>query len=298
MLLIGGESIDILDGHFITDSTDSQATQTRATNNNVHLVPTDVALVSQSDYIFSIVPPRDALATAQRIATASKNIQRENPFYFVDLNAISPHSARHIASLFPTTGPIHYLDGGIIGAPPSLQPDGTWKRPSLPVSGPYNLGTVNPHLAQTLNIKHINNDIGAATGLKMCFASLTKGHTALAIQSFTTASRLGVLPALKESMAEFNPAGLKHAEASLPGMCPKAYRWVEEMRQIGETFSRDGGFEESEDIFAAVAAVYAFVAQGTELGREVVGDRKEGTTAEDVARLMGESLERRKVKTD
>lgn len=99
-------------------------------------------------------------------------------------------------------------------------------------------------------------------------------------------------------MSEFNPAGLKHAESSLPSMCPKAYRWVEEMRQVGETFEADGGFEDGENVFAAIAEVYEFLASGTELGREKTGERIRGKTAEDVAVLMGEGVDRRKVKTE
>ena len=132
----------------------------------------------------------------------------------------------------------------------------------------------------------------------MCFASLSKGYTALAIQSFTTAHRLGVLDELKTAMGETNPAGLATAEKGLPSMCPKAYRWVEEMRQIGETFEADGGFEEGEGIFRAVAEVYEFVASETVLGKEVTGDRIRGKSAEDVAVAMAEGLERRKLKTE
>ena len=147
-------------------------------------------------------------------------------------------------------------------------------------------------------MKHINDTIGAATGLKMCFASLTKGFTALAIQSFTTAYKLSVVAELKAHMEEFNPSGLKNAERSLPGMCPKAYRWVHEMQQIAETFEADGGFEENESPFRSIAEIYDLVANGTELGKEIIGDRKRGKTADDVAALVSEGTERRKLKTD
>lgn len=161
---------------------------------------------------------------------------------------------------------------------------------------------LEPHgarLSSTLNVKHINSTIGSATGLKMCFAALSKGFTALAIQSFTTAYNLDVLPSLKEHMAQFNPAGLAVAEKSLPGMCPKAYRWVHEMREIGETFAEDGGFdEELEGIFGGVAGVYDFVARGTVLGEERVGERVRGRTVEEVARFVGEGTRERKMKVE
>lgn len=147
-------------------------------------------------------------------------------------------------------------------------------------------------------MKHINPQIGSASGLKMCFASLSKGFTALAIQSFTTAHNLDVLPELKSHMEEFNPAALKTAERSLVGMCPKAYRWVHEMREIAETFEADGGFQEEESSFHSIANVYEFVANGTELGNEKVGERKLGLTSEDVARVVGEGTAKRKVKME
>jgi hypothetical protein len=153
-------------------------------------------------------------------------------------------------------------------------------------------------LAQTLNVKHVNSTIGSATGLKMCFASLSKGFTALAIQSFTTAYSLDVLPELKAHMAEFNPAGLQNAERSLPAMCPKAYRWVHEMREIAETFEADGGFEAGESSFRSIAEVYELVANGTVLGEEKTERRVKGKTAEEVARFVSEGTAGRKVKTE
>jgi 3-hydroxyisobutyrate dehydrogenase-like beta-hydroxyacid dehydrogenase len=262
-------------------------------------------LINDSDYILSIVPPRDAIATAQRIVDASsksKNNSRTDPLYFLDLNAVSPKSARTIDDLISKSSPsIKFIDGGIIGGPPSQKDDKTWSRPSIPNSGPHRLDEAKAngkHLAEILNIKHINATIGAASGLKMCFASLSKGFTALAIQSFTTAHNFGVIPELKAHMQEFNPAALKSAENSLVAMCPKAYRWVHEMREIAETFEADGGFEAEESSFRSIAEVYELVANGTELGEEKVGERKLGKTAEDVARVVSEGTARRKVKTE
>lgn len=262
-------------------------------------------MFNNSDYIFSIVPPRDAIATAQRIAKASADSaakSRSNSLYYLDLNAISPKSSRSINDIFTKcNGSVRFIDGGIIGGPPAPKDDGTWTRPSIPTSGPYRLTEAKPggeQLAEVLNTKHVNDTIGAASGLKMCFASLSKGFTALAIQSFTTAHNLGVIPELKAHMEEFNPSALKQAEKSLPAMCPKAYRWVHEMREIAETFEADGGFERDESSFRSIAEVYELVANGTELGKEITEDRKRGKTAEDVAALMSEGTEKRKVKTD
>lgn len=75
-------------------------------------------------------------------------------------------------------------------------------------------------------------------------------------------------------------------------MPPKAYRWVEEMRQIGGTFRDDGKF--GDEIFNGIAEVYRTVADNTILGQEEIGNRERGTSSEDVAECLKEGLERRR----
>jgi len=174
-----------------------------------------------------------------------------------------------------------------------------WTRPNIPVSGPYKLSSApvsGSHLAETLNIKHISDTIGPASGLKMCFATTTKGYTALAIQAFTTASQLGVLDELKAQMGSLIPAQLISAERGLVGMAPKAYRWVREMEEIADTHAEEGGFER--DVFRGVAAIYKSVAEETVLGLEKTERRKRGRTAEDVALAIGEGLQAKKKKSE
>src|SRR3954469_10728796 len=140
-----------------------------------------------------------------------------------------------------------------------------------------------------INIKHISDFIGPASALKACFASLTKGFTALSILSFTTASACGVLPELQQYLSEFNPAGGAAAARGLVDMPPKAYRWVDEMKEIGETFAEVGGFGEGlggKTVFDGISEVYKFVAESTELGLEKTGNRKRGKTVEDVTKSM------------
>lgn len=153
-------------------------------------------------------------------------------------------------------------------------------------------------MMETLNMKHINETIGSATGLKMCFASINKGFIALAIEMYTTAQKLGVTDELRAHLDEYAPGTKDKAERGLIVMPPKAYRWVAEMDEIAETFEADGGFNKDESIFRAVARLYDLVANGSELGGETVENRQKGKTADDVARLMAEGIERRKVKKD
>ena len=68
------------------------------------------------------------------------------------------------------------------------------------------------------------------------------------------------------------------------------------MSEIAQTFHTEGGFQS--DIFNGVSEVYRLVADDTELGGEKTGDRKAGTTPEDVARLVAEGVEKGKVKVE
>jgi hypothetical protein len=269
------------------------------------------------------VPPRHALTTAQRITTAISSLTspKPNPLYYLDLNAISPRTARSIAAVFNSKTPdaVKFVDGGIIGSAPSLKgavpgketginvtkaPESThaWNRPSIPVSGPNPLSEApisGSHIQELLNIKHISGDIGPASGLKCCFATTTKGFTALCIQAFSTAHQMGVLEHLKEEMGTRIPTLLKTAEGGVPGMPPKAYRWVKEMEEIGMAHSEEGGFEgQGKGIFDAVAEVYRTVAEDTVLGEEKTERRKRGRTVEDVAAAMGEGLDKRRRKME
>ena len=79
-------------------------------------------------------------------------------------------------------------------------------------------------------------------------------------------------------------------------MPPKAYRWVREMEEIADTFHEEGGFER--DLFQGASEVYRFIAEDTDLGTEKTEARRRGKDAEDVAALIGEGMERKKLKTE
>lgn len=264
----------------ITNISDrSAATHDRAKSTGIECVATDEKLVSQADYIFSIVPPRDAVATAQRVVSCLEKEGKEETekegrreLWYLDLNAISPTTTRSIADLFSNLGNrVKFIDGGIIGGPPAYNTSTqTWTRPGIPLSGPH---LPDQKLFNILNARQVGNDIGTASALKCCFAALSKGFTALAIQSFTTASSLGVYSHLQDYLAEYNPGAGEKARNGVVGCTGKAYRWVEEMRQIGECFSQEGGWEDRAGVFREIAGVFEGLAQVVEKeGREGMGD--------------------------
>lgn len=260
--------------------------------------------------ILSVVPPRDAESTAQRLIDALALVTKAGPpLYFADMNAVAPSTIKRIAKdIAAANVSITLIDGSILGGPPRPaeghggEGEGRgadWDLPSMPTSGPVSIADIPGYgatLAAVLNTKHVSSDIGASSGLKMCFASLSKGYSAIAIQSYTTAHRMGVLPALQEALEELVPARVQQTRNSLVGMAPKAYRWVREMEEISKTHAEEGGFEPY--LFQGAAGVFKAVAEDTVLGEEKVGQRKRGRTAEDVAAAMAEGLEKKRKKMD
>src|SRR5579883_1248797 len=73
-----------------------------------------------------------------------------------------------------------------------------------------------------LDVRVLGERSGQASGLKMCYASLTKGLTALATESLVAAQALGLQEPL---LAEFQELPFfKTIQRLVPGMPPKAYR--------------------------------------------------------------------------
>ncbi|KAM0481318.1 hypothetical protein ACHAPX_003422 [Trichoderma viride] len=283
----------------------SEDTLERARNAKVELLSSDLELVQQCSVIFSVVPPRDAEATAQRIVDALSGGSQKEAIYYVDLNAVAPSTCKSIVALFEKARvPVKFIDACILGGPPSLREsseegkEAAWDQPSIPISGPHSLSALpdGERLTSVLQLRSISPEIGAASGLKMCFASLTKGFTALVTQSFTTAHRLGVTDELKRELGIVVPAMLTRAEKGVVGMPPKAYRWVREMEEISKTFHEEGHWDRT--VFEGIAGIYKAVADDGVLGQEKIGKRKRGTSIDDVAALMAEGLERKKKKTE
>ena len=90
-----------------------------------------------------------------------------------------------------------------------------WTKPSLVLSGLHKL---DERLAEILNVRYVGEEIGKASGLKCCFAATSKGLIAIAIQSFTTARRMGVLGELRELLGVHSPKVKEVVERGVGGM--------------------------------------------------------------------------------
>jgi len=189
------------------------------------------AVVAAADLVLSILPPAAAVAAAEGAAAAMHASGATPPF--ADCNAIAPATTERIAQLIRGAG-ADYIDAGIIGGPPA-----NGAGPRFYASGPA------AHLLQPLQggglvVRDLGGAIGRASALKMCYAAVTKGTSALQFAQLAAASRLGVDEALAGELAESQGAVFAAMRRALPGLPAKAPRWIEEMRQIAATFESVG----------------------------------------------------------
>ena len=204
------------------------------------------AEVAQADVILSIVPPGEAMALAQRLCPALAASGRK-PVY-VDCNALDVRTVRAIAEVIGEAGAA-FVDGGIIGGPPKPGAEG----PVLYLSGEA-AGQVGAGLTQRgLTIRAMEGGVGAASALKMSYAGITKGITALASLMVLGASRAGAADALLAELRASQPHLVSRFARGLPDMVPKAYRWVAEMREIGAFLQDDPA---GPKVFEGIALLY------------------------------------------
>lgn len=209
--------------------------------------PNIATLVSQADCLISIVPPESALSVAQEIAG---QIQSGNSgLIYVDCNAIAPQTTLKAAEIINGVG-ARFVDGGIIGSPPERK--GLTR---VYLSGPDRSKVLELH-GQNLEFRDLGDKIGTASALKMCYASQTKGTTALWLHSIITAQSLGVLDALRNEWTSSHPPLWGRMEDNLPTVPHRAGRWISEMKEIALTME---GIGLAPDVFEGAAAMYELV---------------------------------------
>jgi 3-hydroxyisobutyrate dehydrogenase-like beta-hydroxyacid dehydrogenase len=209
----------------------------------------DAALVAEADLVLSILVPAQALPLAARIAGALR--AGAGATLYVDCNAIAPQTARRVGEVIEGAGG-RFVDAGIIGPPPTAESGGTRF---------YASGAAAQEFARLceygLDVRVVGERAGDASAVKMCYAALTKGTTAIMTELLVAAARLGVADALRDELALSQAAMVARMEKSVPAMVPKAHRWVGEMEEIAATF---GAVGLTPATFEGAAALYAFVA--------------------------------------
>ena len=117
-----------------------------------------------------------------------------------------------------------------------------------------------------LIVRVLEGPLTAASALKMSYAGITKGFTALGAAMMLASARGGSAAALKAELAESQPALLGWLTRQTPNMYAKAYRWVAELDEIA-AFVGDEHAEH--EMLEAAARLYERIAE------DFSGDKKE-----------------------
>ena len=224
------------------------------------MMPVSDEEVARADFFLSIVPPADALPMAEKMAALIARSNRK-PIY-VDCNAVNPPTKTKIARVIIETGS-PFVDVGIIGAPPQAGYDG----PAFYASG-QDAVRFAPIGGFGLDVRVIEGPIGAASALKMSYAGITKGLTALSSAMLLAATREGAAAALQAELARSQPALLAWFKRAIPNMFPKAYRFVGEMEEIADFVGDDAA---ARQMFEAYAKLYERIAADFEGKQDETG---------------------------
>jgi 3-hydroxyisobutyrate dehydrogenase-like beta-hydroxyacid dehydrogenase len=226
------------------------------------------ALVGQADVVLSIVPPSVAGAVADQVAAAVRATSAD--VLYADCNAVAPSTAQGIARTLLAAG-ARFADAGIIGPPPT--------RPGNRIfaSGPgaHELSALGE---LGLDMRVLDGEVGQASGLKMCYAAMTKGLQALGAELLVAALLLGVEDTLRTEQNDGQALGgvRQFVERSLVSMPPKAYRWIGEMEEIARCFE-DLGLPGR--MLLGAADVFTNVRDGGLLATELVSAAQAQTRA-------------------
>ena len=188
-------------------------------------------VVAQADLVLSILVPSDALDLARQVVVALRATGAATPF--ADCNAVSPQTATAMDAAITGAG-APFIDASIIGPPP-----GKGEAPRFYVSG-ARAPLMSELDGMGIEVRNLGPDIGRASGIKMCYAAMTKGTSALHVALLTAAEAMGLTDELRAELIYSQSAAYDRMESQLPGLPVKARRWIGEMEEIAATFDSLG----------------------------------------------------------
>jgi 3-hydroxyisobutyrate dehydrogenase-like beta-hydroxyacid dehydrogenase len=186
------------------------------------------SLVEQSYVLLSVCPPHAAVDLAYAVAKLGFCGT------YVDANAVSPATAREIGRVVEEAGAT-FVDGGVIGPPAHTR--GSTR---LYLSGSEAARVAALFEQGPLEAIVLDGPPGAASALKMAFASYTKGTSALLVAVRALAIHEGVDDALLREWERSLPDLPARSQEAVRSTSRKAWRFVGEMKEIAATFASAG----------------------------------------------------------
>ncbi|NUR39026.1 MAG: NAD(P)-dependent oxidoreductase [Streptomyces sp.] len=185
--------------------------------------------LSVSDLVLSICPPHAAEDVAHEVL--------EHGFrgVYVEANAISPDRATRIGKACAERGAV-LVDGSIIGGPPA-----GGSGPRLYLSGDTRAVAMTAALFEGTDVpaRPLDAGIGAASALKMAYASFQKSARVLAAVSHALAASHGVGEELTREGRELTARILAETD-HFPSVAARAWRWAPEMEEIAAALDAVG----------------------------------------------------------
>jgi 3-hydroxyisobutyrate dehydrogenase-like beta-hydroxyacid dehydrogenase len=251
----------------------SERTRALAEKAGIQDVATMEELVEQADLIMSMTVSAAVPSLCRQVADVIRATGADT--LFAECNAISPQLTREMEPIITNAGG-RFVDVSIIGGPPR-----PGYSPHFYVSGSQapNFGEVGLF---GLDVRLLDGEVGQASGIKMCYAAMTKGSWALYSQLLIAAELMGLTEPLLAEFQSGQSSVLERMKRTIPTVPPRARRWVSEMEEIRDTFDHLGL---TPLLFQGVSDMYRFMGD-TPLGEEFPESRDwERTFTETIRQL-------------
>ncbi len=244
---------------FWTSEGRSQETATRAREAEIVDLGSLDSLVSAVDVVISVCPPAAAVEVAEQVSSLGFE------GLYVDVNAVSPDTARQISRLFT-----RFVDGGVVGPPPSSSPT-SQPAPAGSSRGRHS-GSTRLYLSgreasevealfvgSAVDARVVGADPGRASALKMSYAAWTKGTSALLLSVAALATSEKVMDELLDEWEMSIPELRERLDRVSGRIGEKAWRFAGEMEEIAHTYGDAGlpdGFHlAAADIYSRLAGL-------------------------------------------
>lgn len=177
-------------------------------------------VVRRCGYVFSLVPPTAALATAEAMARAAASTGAR-PLY-IDCNSIAPATMAAVAAAVAAAG-LSCVDGAFVGGSAGLG-----AKTVLLLSGEAAPAVVSL-VGDAFATAALGDEVGVASACKLAFAAFNKGLVALFLEVVGAAEALGRGEELAGLLRSFYPGTVDTVERLLPSYPRHAGRRADEM---------------------------------------------------------------------
>jgi 3-hydroxyisobutyrate dehydrogenase-like beta-hydroxyacid dehydrogenase len=199
----------------------SEKTKANAVKAGVEDLGSMEEVVRVSDLVLSMLSSDAARGLALLVGEAAKSVGT-HPMYG-EFNAVAPGTVQAIEA--DIGGSMDVVDGGIVGGPGNL-PAAT-----IYLSGPRaNEVAAISEFGFTTRV--LGDVVGQASGMKLCYAGMTKGLSTMALDLLLAATALGVEGPVLEQYQRSMSGVLQFVDRFVPGNPKRAVRRAEEMPEV------------------------------------------------------------------